>query len=107
VLSTRVPTKLFLRADQLRQKAREEEKIRAQLEEKRKLAESEGRTMEALALKIQVREMDAEAYKLHEKAARRYFVGKFNLRFFRCGQLLLSDVSILYSSQSRRPVPQD
>ena len=76
VLSTRVPAKLFMRADQLRQKAREEEKIRAQLEEKRKLAESEGRTMDALELKIQVREMDAEAYKLHEKAARRYFVGK-------------------------------
>ena len=77
VLSTRMPAKLYVRADQLRQKARDEEKIRAQLEEKRKLAESEGRTMEALALKIQVREMDAEAYKLHEKAARRYFVGKF------------------------------
>ncbi|KIM45399.1 hypothetical protein M413DRAFT_442071 [Hebeloma cylindrosporum] len=76
VLSTRVPTKLFMRADQLRQKARDEEKVRAQLEEQRKLAESQGRTMDALELKIQVREMDAEAYKLHEKAARRYFVAR-------------------------------
>jgi len=77
VLSTRIPTKLSMRADQLRQKAREEEKLRTQLEEDRRRADAEGRTMEALALKIQVREMDAEAYKLHEKAARRHFAGEF------------------------------
>lgn len=99
VLSMSTPTKLFMRANQLRQKAREEEAIRSQLEEKRKRAEADGRTMEALALKIQVREMDAEAYKLHEKAARRYFVGEFNLRSPPVCWLLLSDVSILlYSS---------
>ncbi|KAF8973011.1 hypothetical protein BDZ97DRAFT_1912609 [Flammula alnicola] len=76
VLSTRVPNKLYSRADELRQKAREEEKLRAQLEEERKLAETQGRTMDALQLKIKVRDMDAAAYKLHEKAARRYFVSR-------------------------------
>ncbi|KAH9485001.1 Smr domain-containing protein [Psilocybe cubensis] len=79
ILSTRIPTRLYQRADQLRQKAREEESVRAQLEEQRKRAESEGRVMDALALKIKVRELDAEAYKLHEKAARRYFVARNTL----------------------------
>ncbi|PPQ93799.1 hypothetical protein CVT25_013508 [Psilocybe cyanescens] len=79
ILSTRVPTRLYLRADQLRQKAREEETARAQLEDQRKRAEGEGRVMDALALKIKIREMDAEAYKLHEKAARRYFVARNTL----------------------------
>ncbi|KAF9484415.1 hypothetical protein BDN70DRAFT_872412 [Pholiota conissans] len=73
VLSTRVPGRLYSRADELRQQAREEEKLRAQLEDKRKLAERQGRTMDALNLKIKVRDMDLAAYRLHEKAARRYY----------------------------------
>ncbi|PPQ98212.1 hypothetical protein CVT26_003463 [Gymnopilus dilepis] len=75
-LSTRVPNKLYRHADELRQKARQEELLRAQFEAQRRQAEADGRTIDALALKIKVREMDAETYKLHEKAARRYFVAR-------------------------------
>lgn len=77
ILSTRIPSKLYSRADALRQKARDEEKMRAQLDEERRLAEHQGRTMDVLRLKVQIRDMDAAAQKLHEKAARRYFVCKF------------------------------
>ncbi|KDR75065.1 hypothetical protein GALMADRAFT_211384 [Galerina marginata CBS 339.88] len=76
ILSTRIPNTLYRRADELRQKAREEEVLRGKLEEKRRQAEADGRTMEALQLKIKVREMDAEAFKLHEKAARRFFTAR-------------------------------
>jgi len=75
-LSTRVPTTLFKRAEELRKKAREEESLRSDLDLQRKRAESEGRTHDALRLRIRIRDMDAEAQKLHEKAARRYFVGE-------------------------------
>ena len=77
VISTRLPHKLYSRAGELRQKAREEEKVRAQVEERRRSAEREGRPLEALFLKVKVRELDAETNKLHEKAARRYYAGVF------------------------------
>ncbi|KAF8813933.1 hypothetical protein BYT27DRAFT_7180715 [Phlegmacium glaucopus] len=72
-LSTRVPSKLFLRADEFRKQARQEEQSREQLDMERKIAEAQGKTAEALILKIRVRELDDKAYKLHEKAARRYY----------------------------------
>lgn len=75
VLSTRIPSKLYTRADELRQKAREEEKTRTQIENERLKAEAEGRILDALHLKIKVRDLDLEAQKLHEKAARRYYAG--------------------------------
>lgn len=75
VLSTRIPNKLYSRGDELRQKAREEERLRAQLEDERRLAENQGRTLDALRLKIQIKDIDAASTRLHEKAARRYFVG--------------------------------
>ncbi|KAJ3508704.1 hypothetical protein NLJ89_g5612 [Agrocybe chaxingu] len=78
-LSTRIPSKLYSRADELRQKARDEEKTRAQLEEQRRVAEMEGRTMDALSLKVKVRDMDIESQRLHEKAARRYFASRNTL----------------------------
>lgn len=90
ILSTRVPDRLYSRADALRQQAREEEKLRAQLEEERKLAERQGRTIDALMLKIKVRDMDLAAYKLHEKAARRYFTGELCIAFAFCNELLSS-----------------
>jgi len=74
-LSTRVPGKLFLRADEFRKQARQEEQSREQLDKERKAAEAQGKTAEALMLKIRVRELDEMAYKLHEKAARRYYAG--------------------------------
>jgi len=77
ILSTRIPSKLYSRADELRHKAREEEKTRAQIESERQRAEAEGRTLDALSLKIKVRDLDLGAQKLHEKAARRYYAGSF------------------------------
>lgn len=74
-LSTRVPSKLFLKADEYRKQARQEEQSRDLLEAERKAAEAQGRTAEALMLKIRLRELDERAYKLHEKAARRYYAG--------------------------------
>ena len=74
-LSTRVPSKLFLKADGYRKLARQEEQSRDLLENERKMAEAQGRTADALMLKIRLRELDERAYKLHEKAARRYYAG--------------------------------
>ena len=75
-LSTRIPSKLFLKADEYRKQARQEEQSRELLDIERKTAEAQGRTAEALMLKIRVRELDDKVYKLHEKAARRYYAGK-------------------------------
>lgn len=77
VLSNFLPNKQYKRGEELRQKARQEESVRSQLETDRRRAEQEGRVMDALALKIKIRELDAEAYKLHEKAARRFFTGEY------------------------------
>jgi hypothetical protein len=74
-LSTRVPSKLFLKADEYRKQARLEEQSRDLLENERKAAEAQGRAAEALMLKIRFRELDERAHKLHEKAARRYYAG--------------------------------
>jgi DNA-nicking Smr family endonuclease len=40
------------------------------------MAEAEGKRIEALQLKIKVRDLDYEAQKLHEKAARRYYAAR-------------------------------
>jgi hypothetical protein len=82
VLSTRIPRQLYGRGEELRQKAREGEKMRAQIEEERRMAEAEGKRIEALQLKIKVRDLDYEAQKLHEKAARRYYAGKLTFLLF-------------------------
>jgi hypothetical protein len=74
-LSTRVPSKLFLKADEYRKLARQEEESRDMLDKERKAAEAQGRTAEAFMLKICLKELDERAYKLHEKAARRYYAG--------------------------------
>ena len=75
VLSTRIPNKLYGRGDELRQKAREVERTKAQIEQQRKTAEMEGRRIEALSLKVKVRDLDLETQKLHKKADRRYYAG--------------------------------
>ena len=74
-LSTHVPSKLFLKADEYRKLARQEEQSRDILDNERKTAEAQGRTVDALMLKIRLRELDDRVYKLHEKAARRYYAG--------------------------------
>ena len=74
-LSTRLPSKLFLKADEYRKQARQVEQSRDILDNERKTAEAQGRTAEALMLKIRLRELDERVYKLHEKAARRYYAG--------------------------------
>lgn len=92
VLSTRIPKQLYGRGEELRRKAREGEKIRAELEDERRRAEREGRPLEALSLRIKVRDLDNEAQKLHEKAARRYYAGMFT--FLVCfGRLILTLVT--------------
>ena len=73
--STRVPKKLFLRGEEYRKQARQEEQSRELLDKQRRAAEAQGKTVEALMLKIRIRELDDRAYKLHEKAARRYYAG--------------------------------
>ena len=74
-LSTHVPSKLFLKADEYRKRARQEEQSRQLLDNDRKAAEAQGRSADALMLKIRLRELDENVYKLHEKAARRYYAG--------------------------------
>ena len=74
-LSTRVPSKLFLKADRYRKQARQEEQSRDLLDNERKTAEAQGRTAEAFMLKSRLKELDERVYKLHEKAARRYYAG--------------------------------
>jgi hypothetical protein len=76
VLSTRIPNKLFGRGEELRQKAREVEKTKVQIEEQRKRAEVAGKPIEALSLKVKVRDLDLETQKLHKKADRRYYAGR-------------------------------
>jgi hypothetical protein len=66
----------------LRQKAREVERTKAQIEEQRKRAEVEGRPIEALSLKVKVRDLDVETQKLHKKADRRYYAGKLSFFVF-------------------------
>ncbi|KAF9050037.1 hypothetical protein BJ165DRAFT_1455956 [Panaeolus papilionaceus] len=74
--TTLYPSKLYTRADELRKQARAQEQTRADLENERKKADAEGRILDALALKIKIRDLDAEAHKLHEKAARRYYAAR-------------------------------
>ncbi|KAF8160663.1 hypothetical protein B0H34DRAFT_672810 [Crassisporium funariophilum] len=85
IFSTLVPSKLYTKADLLRQQARQEEQTRAQLEADRKTAETQGRMAEALLLKVRVRELDDRVYKLHEKAARRYYAARNPLE--RCSKI--------------------
>ncbi|PPR01720.1 hypothetical protein CVT24_001596 [Panaeolus cyanescens] len=74
--TTLYPSKLYSRADELRKQARAQEQTRADLENERKKADAQGRVLDALALKIKIRDLDAEAQKLHEKAARRYYAAR-------------------------------
>ena len=79
-LSTRVPSRLVLKANEYRNQARQEEQSRAVLDQERKTAEAQGKMREAFMLKVRLRELDDNALKLHEKAARRFYAGQ--LPFF-------------------------
>jgi hypothetical protein len=73
---------LNLEADEYRKQARQEEELRDLLYTLRKAAEAQGRMAEALMLKIHLRELDKRVYRLHEKAARRYYAGFLLFCFF-------------------------
>jgi hypothetical protein len=77
VISTRIPTKLSSRAELLRVKAREEEKARLRLKTELQVASNEARIRDALFLRADIRESEVRARKLHESAARRFFMGRF------------------------------
>ncbi|KAF9527274.1 hypothetical protein CPB83DRAFT_856279 [Crepidotus variabilis] len=77
--STRVPDKLYTRGDDFRQLAKEKENTRAAIDEERRRAEMEGRSLDAVNLRIKLRDLEAEVQKLHEKAARRYYAARNTL----------------------------
>ena len=74
-LSSHVPSKLSLKADKYRRQAREEEQSRSLLENERKVAEAQGRSIDAFMLNIRLKELDERVWKLDEKASRRYYAG--------------------------------
>ncbi|KAM6502135.1 hypothetical protein JOM56_002112 [Amanita muscaria] len=73
MLSTAVPTELYIHGDDWRKKAWEEEKKYHELKKQYDKALKELRVKDALMLKGQIAESDATIKKLHEKAARRYY----------------------------------
>lgn len=73
VLSTRSPTKLTKRAEQLRQDARQTEKELQQLRADYNQAMKEKRYRDALTIKGQISDWEEQAKHLHRSAARRYF----------------------------------
>ena len=77
VLSTLVPSKLYVRGDEIRKEAWALEQNRSRIDAERIKAEHERRVADALRLKVQLREVEKDITKLHEKAARRYYAGKF------------------------------
>ncbi|KAF5322604.1 hypothetical protein D9619_001345 [Psilocybe cf. subviscida] len=76
VFSTKAPTRLWTRADALRREARDCESRRAVIEEQRRRAELSGRALEAIQLRTDLRDIDRRVERLHEKAARRYYVAR-------------------------------
>ena len=75
-LSTLVPSKLYVRGDEIRKEAWALEQNRSRIDAERIKAEHERRVADALRLKVQLREVEKEISKLHEKAARRYYAGE-------------------------------
>ncbi|KAF8629156.1 hypothetical protein AX17_005741 [Amanita inopinata Kibby_2008] len=76
VLSTAVPSKLYSRGGDWRKRAWEEEKNRSDLAREYELALKERRATTAFMLKGRIAEMDAKIKRLHEKAARRYYMSR-------------------------------
>lgn len=76
IVSARNPAVLYSRADLLRQQARDEEKERSRLAGELKIAESESRVRDAFLLRGEIKDSEARAKKLHERAAKRYYLCK-------------------------------
>ncbi|GJE97746.1 hypothetical protein PsYK624_139670 [Phanerochaete sordida] len=64
---------VIARADDMRKKAREQEKERDRIRQAWRKAEREGRFFDALRLEIELEDAQAQVDSLHAKAARRYF----------------------------------
>jgi len=75
VISTSSRDGLNSRAEILRQQARAEEKERSRLENEFKRASNEGRIRDAFLLRGHIKTAEDRATKLHQRAARRYFLG--------------------------------
>ncbi|KAF9010649.1 hypothetical protein BDQ17DRAFT_1346611 [Cyathus striatus] len=73
VLSTHVSTKLWEKAQALRDQAFAQRDERVKLESLHKAAVKEGRTRDAMLLRFQIQDAQTEMKKLHAKARRRYF----------------------------------
>lgn len=96
-ISTRVPAKLASRAEMLRNKAREEEQARLRLKNELQAASNEARIKDALFLRADIKESEVRARKLHESAARRFYMG----RFIRCCfyEILSTNNNIMNTTQ--------
>lgn len=77
VFTNRNRDSLLTRANLLREQAEEENKSRARLEKMRKEKIAEGKMKDAFLLKGEIEDAENRVKKLHEKAERRYFNGKF------------------------------
>ncbi|KAF8894116.1 hypothetical protein BD779DRAFT_1505350 [Infundibulicybe gibba] len=76
VVSTHNPAQLFTRAEFLRQQARNEEKERGQLESQYREALRNNHIKDAFFIKGRIRESEITARKLHERAARRFYLSR-------------------------------
>ncbi|TFK44257.1 hypothetical protein BDQ12DRAFT_708241 [Crucibulum laeve] len=76
IVSLSVPNKLWDRAAVLRNEAKAEEKKWSELKTKHMSAKNEKRLKDALILKEQMRQAEANAVRLHERAARRFFIAR-------------------------------
>lgn len=70
---------LITHADLLREKAEEEEKIRAHLVSERRRLEKAGDVKGAFLLRADIETAEARAKKFHEQAERRYYTGVFRV----------------------------
>jgi hypothetical protein len=82
VMSPGNSKRLFSRGEYFRQEARKEDKQRMMLDGKLKAALREARIRESLFLREDIRVLEERVKKLHEKAARRFFKGRYISRPF-------------------------
>ena len=83
VISGAEKNAVVARADEIRKKAREQEKERDRIRQEWRKAERQGRFFDALRLELELEDAQATVDQMHAKAARRYYHGML------CMQLLL------------------
>jgi hypothetical protein len=76
VISGGEKTTIVLKADEIRKKAREQEKERDRIRKEWKKAERQGQYFDALRLEVECEDAQAAVDGLHAKAARRYYHGE-------------------------------